>query len=110
MKQGAVQWEEDEALRPQLAARFDEAMASAQDDAARQELPPLFRDGSVKISARQPLHRPFPGAEISGDSVPRITDCRVIYVSPFYLAHTPGLFEGKLNVDETWPQCLWWLF
>lgn len=90
----------DEAMLAPLAARLEQAMESGQEDALKQELNPLFIDGEVKISADTPLRVPFLGAEIPADSIPLTADCRVIYLPPFYITHTPGLFEGKLNVEH----------
>ena len=84
-------------LLPELAARLDEAMKSAEEGAVHEVLTPLFQEDSLRISARQPLHLPFPEAEVATSRVPLNAECQAIYLEPFYLTHTDGLFEGKLR-------------
>ena len=63
-------------------------------------LPPmqaLAQEGAVKISARHPLLNPPPGAMVDPQRVRRSAYCEVIYLPPYYLVHTPGLFEGKVT-------------
>ena len=54
-----------------------------------------LRDGSVLISSRHLLNLPDP-KQIVAAAVPRRALCHVIHAPPFYLVHTPGLFEGTL--------------
>ena len=50
--------------------------------------------GAVRLSG-QPL--PAVRTELVDlASLPPATNCAVIYLPPFYLVHTPGLFEGTL--------------
>lgn len=51
-------------------------------------------DGSRRLSARD---LDFNSERVvDARSVPRHAMCHVIYSPPFYLVHTPGLFEGTL--------------
>lgn len=59
----------------------------------------LVREGNLKVSS---LKDPGPmdaGAMIDASQVRSSAATRVIYLPPFYLAHTPGLFEGKVMRD-----------
>jgi len=51
-------------------------------------------DGSLRLSARDQTSNPE--CVVDARSVPRHAMCHVIYSPPFYLVHTPGLFEGTL--------------
>ena len=55
-----------------------------------------FKNGSLKISSREPLPNFDPNHVIQADNVPQWALTHVIYFPPFYLAHTSGLFEGEL--------------
>ena len=55
----------------------------------------MVRDGSIKISARDSNHNLAPTALVDPNRVRRAAFCEVIYLPPYYLAHTPGLFEGR---------------
>ena len=56
----------------------------------------MVKDGSLKVSLRPGLSLPDRIATIDPAAVPRSARCEVIYLPPFYLVHTPGLFEGNL--------------
>ncbi len=51
-------------------------------------------DGSLRLSARDRTANSE--RVVDARSVPRHAMCHVIYSPPFYLVHTPGLFEGTL--------------
>ena len=53
-------------------------------------------EGSIRISSRIELALANPSARVNADAVPRPAVARVLYLPPYYLAHTPGLFEGTL--------------
>ena len=53
-------------------------------------------EGSLLLSARYPLHRSEPKQLVEATAVSRQASCQVIYLPPYYLVHTPGLFEGTL--------------
>ena len=56
-------------------------------------------DGSLRLSARD---LDFSSKRVvDARSVPRHAMCHVIYSPPFYLVHTPGLFEGTLLRPKT---------
>ena len=56
-------------------------------------------DGSLRLSARD---LDFNSERVvDARSVPRHAQCHVIYAPPFYLVHTPGLFEGTLLRPKT---------
>ena len=56
----------------------------------------LVRDGSIKVSARHAVENLDRSALVDPSGVRRSAYCQVIYLPPFYLVHTPGLFEGKV--------------
>ena len=61
----------------------------------------LLKEGELKISPQlvTPLHdRKF---LVDPLEIPRNATSYVIYLPPFYLVHTPGLFEGTLIKPET---------
>jgi hypothetical protein len=60
----------------------------------------MLQDGSLRLSARHELHVKDPSHLVAASSIPNMAFCRVIYLPPFYLAHTPGLFEGTLVQPE----------
>lgn len=88
----------DESMLPVLAAKLDAAMAEAQHQpiALGSILDPMFAEGSLRISPRHelPMNRRWPVVPVT--QIPSLAGCRVLYLPPFYLAHTPGLFEGTL--------------
>jgi hypothetical protein len=89
------------------------ALAGELDDALQTGLnaPAAVRDlihrhldaGTARLSSRWPLtgHDPRHCVEVA--SVPRTAACEVIFLPPFYLAHTPGLFEGTLHAKQAEP-------
>jgi hypothetical protein len=85
-----------------LAAKLDAAMAGAQGRpvALGPILNPLFEDGSLRISSRHEFRASDPRHVVPVTSIPSLASCQVIYLPPFYLVHTPGLFEGTLVKPE----------
>jgi hypothetical protein len=55
-----------------------------------------LREGSLLVSSRFSLSLCDPKQILDARTVPRHALCHVIYAPPFYLVHTPGLFEGTL--------------
>ena len=51
-------------------------------------------DGSLRLSARDLTINSE--RVVDARSIPRHAICYVIYAPPFYVVHTPGLFEGTL--------------
>jgi hypothetical protein len=82
-----------------LAAQLDQALDSPVR--VRAVLDPLLRDGSLQVSARMPLPDSFPGIRVDPNKVQPKAECQVIWMEPFYLVHTPGLFEGKRQLNTT---------
>jgi hypothetical protein len=58
-------------------------------------------EGSVLISSRREIVLSNLTCVIEPASIPRHALCHVIYRPPFYLVHTPGLFEGMLIRTKT---------
>lgn len=56
----------------------------------------FFKEGVLLISSRQPVVLAELSWRVAPFEIPRLAPCHVIYLPPFYLAHTPGLFEGTL--------------
>lgn len=89
----------DRDMLAQVAERLDRTLGA---DAA---LPPkwpeafhaMLRDGNLKVSTRFPNASIAPTALIDAHQVRREARCDVIYLPPFYVVHTPGLFEGKVH-------------
>jgi hypothetical protein len=53
----------------------------------------LLQQGSLKVSARCPVNRAnLTHSTIDATEVPRHAPCKVIYLPPYYLVHTPGHF------------------
>ena len=48
----------------------------------------------------------IPGSIIDPASIPRSAPCHVLDLPPFYLVHTPGLFEGKFQIDTSQRQSI----
>ena len=56
----------------------------------------LIQEGAVKVSSRLDLGALEPGAVVDVTQVRSSAYTQVIYLPPYYLAHTPGLFEGNV--------------
>lgn len=83
----------------QVAERLDRILGA--DNALTQKWPEalqsMLRDGNLKVSTRFPNASVAPMALIDIQQVRREARCDVIYLPPFYVVHTPGLFEGKVQ-------------
>ena len=60
-----------------------------------------LREGTLLISTRHPLNGSDSKRSIEAAAIPRRALCHVIYAPPFYLVHTPGLYEGTLIRPKT---------
>ncbi len=62
-----------------------------------------IRERAIMLSPR-PTGQPV-DARVAIDiaTIPGSANCEVIYLPPFYLAHTPGLFEGTLARNTAAP-------
>ena len=87
-----------EALLPRLAERLSADLCGRTLGRGQfyDYIKNLMAELDLRISARQHLPRIEASSQISLGDIPRLAASRVIYLAPFYLAHTPGLFEGKL--------------
>ena len=92
----------DRAMLSEVAARIE--LDSRSWTSTPGSLPPpllaLVSDGAMKVSSRHPIEHIDPSALIDANRVNRTAFTAVIYQPPFYLAHTPGLFEGKVMVKD----------
>ena len=80
-----------------LAARLDQAMKTAQP--LEPILYPLADEGSLKVSSRHLLPPDLFQAAVNPNRVPKLAESQVIYLPPFYLAHTPGLFGEQTRAQ-----------
>lgn len=92
----------DRLMLARLAEHLDQAMQDP--DAARTVsvlIDGFIKEGLLLISSRHPLELSDPSRLVTASNVPRSSACDVIYLPPFYLVHTPGLFEGTLVRNTT---------
>ena len=61
-----------------------------------QHLNIVAAEWELRVSSRHPAPEISASHQISMRDIPRLARSLVICLPPFYLAHTPGLFEGKL--------------
>jgi len=96
----------EESMLADVAAKLDAAMAGAQGRpvALGSILDPMFADGSLRISARHEFPMSNRWQVVRVTQIPNLAACQVIYLPPFYLAHTPGLFEGAFEKAEVRPR------
>ncbi len=93
----AVLHVKDRATLADLANRIDTALADRTGSKLSEMLARMVQEGTLKLSLRDGLKIRGVEATIAAAKVPRCAFCEVIYQPPFYLAHTPGLFEGKFD-------------
>jgi hypothetical protein len=55
-----------------------------------------LQEGTIRVSSSQPVPLADRRQVIALSAIPRLARCEVISLPPFYLVHTPGLFEGTL--------------
>ena len=93
-----------EAMLATLAEELD--LCHLRPDGLKQEFKKVidrFLDqGSLLLSVRDSIDFPLRDRkhEIVPGSIPRAANCTVIYHPPFYVVHTPGLFEGTLHLQS----------
>lgn len=58
-------------------------------------LKPMLESGDLKVTHRDGFPNSPQRAVVDIEQVPGATECKVIYAAPFYLVHTPGLFERQ---------------
>jgi hypothetical protein len=85
-----------------LAKALDRELAVAQPTLTR--LPLVVEqaaiEGVLKLSLRDGINRPDTKFLVEPSRVPREAACQVIFYPPFYLVHTPGLFDGSILKPE----------
>ena len=88
----------DRNMLPRIAEELECTMHSDLDATlvGHSLLRPLIKDGALMLSPREPFAAPVTNYVIAASSIPRSAACEVIYFPPFYLVHTPGLFESTL--------------
>ena len=88
----------DRDMLAELAHRIDLGFFPVEDRGQRLSagMRAMVREGLVKISTRHPLAHLKRDAQIDASRVDGSAYCEVIYLPPFYLVHTPGLFEGEV--------------
>jgi hypothetical protein len=81
-------------LAAELAAQMEQPSTTGREVTAAVEQ--HLMDRAILLSPR-PSRKPV-NARVAIDiaTLPAEANCEVIYLPPFYLAHTPGLFEGSL--------------
>ncbi len=60
----------------------------------------LVGEGAVKVSTRHRIENLDPSATVDPERIRSSASCDVLYLPPYYVLHTPGLFEGELTVKE----------
>ena len=93
----------DPSMLARLAAQLEAAMSAgpAAEARVREVIVPLLQDGSLKVSSRERQESPVEGAVVDPAGIPPRARCQVIYLPPFYLVHTAGLFEGTLHANKS---------
>ena len=88
----------DRAMLAEAATRIelDSVVGRTAGDGLSPGMQDMVRDGSIKISARHAVDGLDRSVLVDPNRVRRSAYCEVIYLPPFYLVHTPGLFEGKV--------------
>lgn len=89
----------DRAMLGEMAARLEQGFQPVRLGglALAPSLLRSIQEGSVKLSSAAPILNAPRGAIIDPTQVRRSTYSEVIYAPPYYLDHTPGLFEGKVT-------------
>ena len=92
----------------EVAARLSQTnqLGSDATEAVTKLIEGLFREGALLISSRWPVSLSDPRCLVEASQIPRSTACEVLYLPPFYLAHTPGLFDGCLVRSTNRPDAL----
>lgn len=81
-----------------LAARVDQGLKTGQ--AMDQIVTPLVNEGSLRISSRHLLPPDLLLATVNPNHVPSMAVSHVIYVAPFYVAHTPEVFAEQTHAQK----------
>lgn len=97
---GAILHVKDRAMLAPLAREIEQHILDGKGLELAQSLARKVEEGSLKISMRKDISIPGVQQGVDASSIPRSAMCYVIYQPPFYLSHTPGLFEGKFDRSE----------
>ena len=91
----------ERSLLAPLAAHLNDAIeqGKAAPEHIRGLLVPRIDRGEVLLTATRPLLLPF-GSLVASADIPKDAYCQVIYLPPFYLSHTQGLFEAMQKKAE----------
>ena len=86
-----------EMLRDVAQLIHDDLMAGAASvEDLSSKIQDQFAEGSLKASARSGMADVTPENSVDPSTVRTSASCEVLWVEPFYVVHTPGLFEGKV--------------
>lgn len=88
----------------EVANRIESELAHAGGNGEPPRLVPsvveMVGEGAVRISSRHPVENLDPNTTVDPDRIRSSASCEVVYLPPYYVAHTPGLFEGEVTVKE----------
>lgn len=88
----------------EVAGRIDHDLAQVDGDGEPHRLASsvqeLVGQGAVKVSSRLPVENLDPSASVDPEQIRSSASSEVLYLPPYYVLHTPGLFEGELAVKE----------
>ena len=86
-----------------LAQKLDLILSTTEDATTANLLArfvPFMREKMLLLSAKENASNAFAEFCIPASSIRPSTWCRVIYMRPFYLVYTPGLFEEIAQQKE----------
>ena len=86
-----------------LAQKLELILSTGEDATAANlvaRFVPFMREKILLLSAKENASNAFAEFCIPASSIRPSTWCRVIYMRPFYIVHTPGLFEEIAQQKE----------
>ena len=86
----------------EVADRIDRDLAQGAGQAGHltPSVEALVGEGAAKVSSRHPVANLDPDAVVDPERIRSSASCDVLYLPPYYVVHTPGLFEGELTMEE----------
>lgn len=86
----------------EVADRIDRDLAQGGGQAGHltHSVEALVCEGAAKVSSRHPVANLDPDAVVDPERIRSSASCDVLYLPPYYVVHTPGLFEGELTMEE----------
>ena len=86
----------------EVADRIDRDLAQGggQSGQLTPSVEALVGEGAAKVSSRHPVANLDPDAVVDPERIRSSASCDVLYLPPYYVVHTPGLFEGELTMEE----------